>query len=82
MFKFHFMIFCRYARNSSQANMLFCSIMTEFGKKRDLVSAITVFEESIKNQVSPNMYACRTIIDVCGLCGGYLKSRSIYEVVG
>lgn len=69
----------RYARNSPQASMLLCSIMTEFGKKRDLVSAIAVFEESKQNQGCPNMYVYRTIIDVCGLCGDYLKSRSIYE---
>ena len=27
------------------------------------------------------MYVYRTIIDVCGLCGDYMKSRYIYEVL-
>lgn len=75
------MIFGRYAQNFPQAGMLLCSIMIEFGKRRDLVSALTVFEVSKQNQGCPNMYAYRTIVDVCGLCGDCLKSRSIYEVV-
>jgi hypothetical protein len=61
--------------------VLLCSIMIEFGKKRELVAALTVFEVSKQNQGRPNMYAYRTIIDVCGLCGDHLKSRSIYELV-
>lgn len=60
--------------------MLFCSIILEFGKKRDLVSAMKAFEASKQNMSSPNMHAYRTMIDVCGLCGDYLKSRAIYEV--
>lgn len=44
------------------------------------MSALTVFEASKQKLSGPNMYAYRTIIDVCGLCGDYLKSRSIYEV--
>lgn len=60
--------------------MLFCSIILKFGKKRDLVSAVKTFELSKQYMSSPNMHAYRTIIDVCGLCGDYLKSRTIYEV--
>ncbi|PIN13305.1 hypothetical protein CDL12_14076 [Handroanthus impetiginosus] len=69
----------RYAQNFPHAEMLFCSIIHEFGKKRDLASALTAFEASKQNLSSPNMHACRTIIDVCGLCGNYLKSRAIFE---
>ncbi|CDP06691.1 unnamed protein product [Coffea canephora] len=69
----------RYAQIFPQVHTLLCTIMIEFGKKRDLVSALCVFEVSKQNQGCPNMYAYRTIIDVCGLCGDYLKSRSIYE---
>lgn len=61
--------------------MLFCSIILEFGKKKDLASALAAFDASKQNMSSPNMHAYRTIIDVCGLCGDYLKSRTIYEVL-
>ncbi|KAA8518814.1 hypothetical protein F0562_016412 [Nyssa sinensis] len=69
----------RYASIFPHAHILFCNIIHEFGKKRDFVSALTVFEASKQKLSCPNMYAYRTIIDVCGLCGDYLKSRSIYE---
>ncbi|PSS23685.1 Pentatricopeptide repeat-containing protein [Actinidia chinensis var. chinensis] len=69
----------RYACILPHAHILLCTIIHEFGKKGDLVSALTVFEAFKKNSSGPNMYAYRTIIDVCGLCGDYLKSRSIYE---
>ncbi|KAL1545882.1 pentatricopeptide repeat-containing protein, chloroplastic-like isoform X2 [Salvia divinorum] len=69
----------RYAHIFPHAEVLFCSIILEFGKKRDLGSALKAFEASEKILSSPNMHAYRTIIDVCGLCGDYLKSRTIYE---
>ncbi|KAL6998261.1 hypothetical protein U1Q18_008387 [Sarracenia purpurea var. burkii] len=69
----------RYVCNLPHANVLFCTVIHEFGKKGDLVSALTVFEVSKQMSNGPNMHAYRTIIDVCGLCGDYLKSRSIYE---
>ncbi|XP_041998800.1 pentatricopeptide repeat-containing protein At5g02830, chloroplastic-like isoform X1 [Salvia splendens] len=69
----------RYAQNFPHAEVLFCSIILEFGKKRDLDSALKAFEASKQILSSPNMHAYRTIIDVCGLCGDYLKSRAIYE---
>ncbi|KAK4342969.1 hypothetical protein RND71_038785 [Anisodus tanguticus] len=69
----------RYAHIFPHADIMFCTIILEFGKKGDLVSALTVFEASKQNQDTPNLYIYRTIIDVCGLCGDYLKSRSIYE---
>ncbi|KAL8480367.1 hypothetical protein ACS0TY_027056 [Phlomoides rotata] len=69
----------RYAQNFPHAEVLFCSIILEFGKKRDLASALKAFDASTQNMSSPNMHAYRTIIDVCGLCGDYLKSRPIYE---
>lgn len=73
--------FFRYAQNFPHAEVLFCSIILEFGKKRDLGSALEAFEASKQILSSPNMHAYRTIIDVCGLCGDYLKSRAIYEVL-
>lgn len=75
-------IFCRHALIFPHAHILFCTIILEFGKKGDLASALTVFEASKENLSCPNMYIYRTIIDACGLCGDYLKSRSIYEVFG
>ncbi|XP_022742977.1 pentatricopeptide repeat-containing protein At5g02830, chloroplastic [Durio zibethinus] len=69
----------RYACLLPHAHILFCSIISEFGKKRDLASALTAYEASKKNLDGPNMYVYRAIIDVCGLCGGYMISRNIYE---
>ncbi|KAK2977612.1 hypothetical protein RJ640_007248 [Escallonia rubra] len=69
----------RFACSFPETQKLFCFIIQEFGKKRDLVSALTVFQASQQNQGYPNMYAYRTIIDVCGLCDDYSESRSIYE---
>ncbi|XAR69021.1 hypothetical protein NMG60_11000464 [Bertholletia excelsa] len=69
----------RYACILPHAHIIFCTIIHEFGKKRDLSSALIVFEASKQNSSGPNMYAYRTIIDVCGLSGDYIKSRSIYE---
>ena len=60
--------------------MLFCDTIYEFGKKGDLQSALTAYELSKKNSTRINMYLYRTIIDVCGRCHDYLKSRQIYEV--
>ncbi|XP_051132284.1 pentatricopeptide repeat-containing protein At5g02830, chloroplastic isoform X2 [Andrographis paniculata] len=68
----------RFAQNFSYAEMLVCSIILEFGKKKDLGSALRAFEAS-KQLSTPNMHVLRSIIDVCGLCGDYLKSRVIYE---
>lgn len=39
------------------------------------------YTESKANMNGPNMYIYRSIIDVCGLCGDYKKSRNIYEVL-
>ncbi|KAG9453301.1 hypothetical protein H6P81_006205 [Aristolochia fimbriata] len=69
----------RYASVLPHAHILFIYIIHQFGKKRDLTSALTAFDASNLKFESPNMYACRTIIDVCGLCGDYLRSRHIFE---
>lgn len=42
---------------------------------------LTAYEASMQNLSTPNMYVFRTIIDVCGLCGDYIKARYIYEVL-
>lgn len=75
------MTFCRFARYFPNTHILFCSIILEFGRKGDLVSALNTFEASKQDMDCPNMYIYRTIIDVCGICGDFLTSRSIYEVV-
>ncbi|CAK9138344.1 unnamed protein product [Ilex paraguariensis] len=69
----------RYARIFPNPQILFCTMILEFGKTGDLASALAVFKASQQKQGYPNMYAYRTMIDVCGRCGDYLKSRSIYE---
>eukprot|EP00261_Vitis_vinifera_P036011 XP_019077254.1 PREDICTED: pentatricopeptide repeat-containing protein At5g02830, chloroplastic isoform X4 [Vitis vinifera] len=72
----------RYACILPHAQILFCTIIHEFGKKRDLGSALTAFEASKQKLIGPNMYCYRTMIDVCGLCSHYQKSRYIYENLG
>lgn len=69
----------RYASLLPHAEILFCTIIKEFGKKSDLVSAVEVFEASKQKLNGHNMYVYRTVIDVCGLCGDCYKSRLIYE---
>lgn len=69
----------RYASLLPPADILFCTIIREFGKRTDLVSALKVFKASKEKMDGHNMYAYRTIIDVCGLCGDCFKSRSIFE---
>ncbi|KAK8483721.1 hypothetical protein V6N11_061675 [Hibiscus sabdariffa] len=68
----------RYACLLPHAQIMFCSIICDFGKNRDLASALTAYEAS-KNLSGPNMYLYRAIIDTCGLCGDYMKSREIYQ---
>ncbi|KAG4916295.1 hypothetical protein JHK87_053852 [Glycine soja] len=69
----------RYACLLPHAHILFCNIISEFGKRRDLVSALKAYEASKKHLNTPNMYIYRATIDACGLCRDYMKSRYIYE---
>uniref|UniRef100_A0A9I9CG11 PROP1-like PPR domain-containing protein n=1 Tax=Cucumis melo TaxID=3656 RepID=A0A9I9CG11_CUCME len=69
----------RYASILPHADILFCTTINEFGKKRDLKSAYIAYAESKANMNGSNMYIHRSIIDVCGLCGDYKKSRNIYQ---
>lgn len=69
----------KYACLCAHSDEIFCTAIREFGKGGDMASALTVFEASKHNLGCVNMYAYRTIIDVCGLCHDHLQSRSIYE---
>ncbi|OWM64581.1 hypothetical protein CDL15_Pgr020548 [Punica granatum] len=69
----------RYACTLPHAQILFCSIMNDFGKKGDLVSALKAYEALKQTTIGPNMFVYRTIIDVCGFCEDSVKSRYIYE---
>ncbi|KAJ8754062.1 hypothetical protein K2173_001960 [Erythroxylum novogranatense] len=69
----------RYVCVLPRERILFCTIISEFGHKGDLDSALVAYEAYKGNCSVPNMYVYRTIIDVCGRCGGYMKSRHIYE---
>ncbi|KAL5716875.1 hypothetical protein ACHQM5_009986 [Ranunculus cassubicifolius] len=69
----------RYAEMLPHAPAMFSSIILEFGKKGDLTSAVSAYAASKCKSDVPNMYICRTMIDVCGLCGDPLKSRYVYE---
>ncbi|KAH9623192.1 hypothetical protein KSS87_001357 [Heliosperma pusillum] len=70
----------RYACLLPHAEVVFCTIIREFGKRADLQSAMKVFEYSKQKLAGHNMYIYRTMIDTCGLCGNCFKSRLIYEV--
>uniref|UniRef100_A0A1D1Z7S7 Pentatricopeptide repeat-containing protein At5g02830, chloroplastic n=2 Tax=Anthurium amnicola TaxID=1678845 RepID=A0A1D1Z7S7_9ARAE len=69
----------RYASVLPHAQFLFCSIIQEFGKKKDLGSALSAFEAVKQKSGGFNMFACRSIIDVCGLCGDFLRSRALFK---
>ncbi|CAL9234239.1 unnamed protein product [Arabidopsis halleri] len=69
----------RYAYLLPHTEILLCRIIHGFGKKGDMVSVMTAYEACKQILDTPNMYICRTMVDVCGLCGDYVKSRYIYE---
>ncbi|CAH2074407.1 unnamed protein product [Thlaspi arvense] len=69
----------RYACLLPHTEILLCRIIHGFGKKGDMVSVLTAYEACKQILDTPNMYIYRTMIDVCGLCGDYVKSRYIYE---
>ncbi|CAH8379400.1 unnamed protein product [Eruca vesicaria subsp. sativa] len=69
----------RYACLLPHTEILLCRIILGFGKKGDMVSVMTAYEACKEILDAPNMYIYRTMIDVCGLCGDYVKSRYIYE---
>ncbi|XP_010452144.1 PREDICTED: pentatricopeptide repeat-containing protein At5g02830, chloroplastic [Camelina sativa] len=69
----------RYACLLPHTEILLCRIIHGFGKKGDMVSVMTAYEACKQILDTPNMYIFRTMIDVCGLCGDYVKSRYIYE---
>ncbi|ESQ40192.1 hypothetical protein EUTSA_v10012661mg [Eutrema salsugineum] len=69
----------RYACLLPHTELLLCRIIHGFGKKGDMVSVLTAYEACKQILDNPNMYIYRTMIDVCGLCGDYVKSRYIYE---
>ncbi|XP_077217484.1 tetratricopeptide repeat (TPR)-like superfamily protein isoform X2 [Tasmannia lanceolata] len=69
----------RYASILPHAHNLYSSIIHQFGQKHDLESALVAFEASKSKSDGPNMYIYRSIIDTCGLCGDYLRSRCIFE---
>ncbi|KAH0908034.1 pentatricopeptide repeat-containing protein At5g02830, chloroplastic [Brassica rapa] len=69
----------RYACLLPHTEILLCRIILGFGKKGDMASVMTAYEACKQILDAPNMYIYRTMIDVCGLCGDYVKSRYIYE---
>uniref|UniRef100_A0A0A9DFU1 Pentacotripeptide-repeat region of PRORP domain-containing protein n=1 Tax=Arundo donax TaxID=35708 RepID=A0A0A9DFU1_ARUDO len=69
----------RYARIFPHSQLLLCNTMEAFGKRKVLKHALTVFG-AIKNQLGGiNMFACRSIIDICGHCGSSVQARIIFE---
>ncbi|XP_062210853.1 pentatricopeptide repeat-containing protein At5g02830, chloroplastic [Phragmites australis] len=69
----------RYARIFPHSQLLLCNIMEAFGKRKVLKHALTVFG-AIKIQPGGiNMFACRSIIDICGHCGSSVQARIIFE---
>ncbi|KAG8096451.1 hypothetical protein GUJ93_ZPchr0013g34199 [Zizania palustris] len=69
----------RYARIFPQFHLLLCNTMKAFGKRKELKHALTVFG-ALKDQFGGiNMFACRSIIDICGHCGSSVQARIIFE---
>uniref|UniRef100_A0A0E0KC85 PROP1-like PPR domain-containing protein n=1 Tax=Oryza punctata TaxID=4537 RepID=A0A0E0KC85_ORYPU len=69
----------RYARIFPQSQLLLCNTMEAFGKRKELKHALTVFG-ALKDQFGGiNMFACRSIIDICGHCGSSVQARIIFE---
>ncbi|KAJ1297652.1 hypothetical protein BS78_01G393300 [Paspalum vaginatum] len=69
----------RYARIFPNSQLLLCNTMEAFGKRKDLKNALTVFG-ALKGQLGGiNMFACRSIIDICGHCGSAVQARIIFE---
>ncbi|TVU47459.1 hypothetical protein EJB05_07062, partial [Eragrostis curvula] len=69
----------RYARIFPNSQLLLCNTMEAFGKRKVLKHALTVFG-ALKNQLGGiNMFACRSIIDICGHCGSSVQARIIFE---
>lgn len=55
--------------------------MEAFGKRKELKNALMVFG-ALKDQLGGiNMFACRSIIDICGHCGSSVQARIIFEVL-
>ncbi|CAL4938870.1 unnamed protein product [Urochloa decumbens] len=72
----------RYARIFPNSQLLLCNTMEAFGKRKDLKSALTVFG-ALKGQLGGiNMFACRSVIDICGHCGSSVQARIIFENLG
>ncbi|XP_065857562.1 pentatricopeptide repeat-containing protein At5g02830, chloroplastic isoform X2 [Euphorbia lathyris] len=69
----------RYASLFPHEGILLCTIIKKFGKRGDLDCALEVYELYKQQSSVPNMYIYRAIIDVCGLCRNFMKSRYIYE---
>ncbi|PAN50222.1 hypothetical protein PAHAL_9G506400 [Panicum hallii] len=69
----------RYARIFPNSQLLLCNTMEAFGKRKELKNALTVFG-ALKGQLGGiNMFACRSIIDICGHCGSSVQARIIFE---
>ncbi|KAL5218718.1 hypothetical protein ABZP36_019402 [Zizania latifolia] len=69
----------RYARIFPQSQLLLCNTMEAFGKRKELKHALAVFG-ALKAQFGGiNMFACRSIIDICGHCGSSVQARIIFE---
>jgi hypothetical protein len=71
---------CRYARIFPHSQLLLCNTMEAFGKRKELKHALKVFR-ALKDQLGGiNMFACRSIIDICSHCGSSVQARIIFEV--
>lgn len=69
----------RYARIFPSSQLLLCNTMEAFGKRKELKNALLIFG-ALKNQLGGiNMFACRSIIDICGHCGSSVQARIIFE---
>ncbi|KAG0503144.1 hypothetical protein HPP92_003216 [Vanilla planifolia] len=69
----------RYSSLFSHHQLLVCSIIQEFGKKKDRWCVMRAYEAFTQKFHGTNMYVCRSLIDACGLCGDFLEPRRIFE---
>lgn len=77
----HCFLTCRYARIFPNSQLLLCNTMEAFGRRKELKNALLIFG-ALKDQLGGiNMFACRSIIDICGHCGSSVQARIIFEVL-
>ncbi|KAH9322178.1 hypothetical protein KI387_016817, partial [Taxus chinensis] len=69
----------RYVSLLRPPHVWFNFLIREFGKQRDLMSALIAFQRSQRIAMRFDMYSYRDIIDACGVCGNPEQARIIFK---